>query len=107
MIEIKEQLLENMSFIDLFAGIGGFRLALESLGGHCVYSNEWDKYAQSVYFNNFGDVPEGDITQVDERNILIMIYFVLDFHVKLFRLVENNVVLKIVGEHFFLMWQEL
>lgn len=69
MIEIKEQLLENMSFIDLFAGIGGFRLALESLGGHCVYSNEWDKYAQSVYFNNFGDVPEGDITQVDERNI--------------------------------------
>ena len=69
MIEIKEKLLEGMSFIDLFAGLGGFRLALESLGATCVYSNEWDKFAQQVYNDNFGDIPEGDITQVDEKSI--------------------------------------
>lgn len=69
MIEIKKQWLKNMTFIDLFAGIGGFRLALESLGAKCVYSNEWDKHAQEVYYNNFGDMPEGDITKVDETTV--------------------------------------
>lgn len=68
-IEVKEKSLEGMTFIDLFAGLGGFRLALESLGAHCVYSNEWDKFAQQVYYENFGDVPDGDITQVDEKTI--------------------------------------
>ena len=48
MINIENKLLDGMSFIDLFAGLGGFRLALESLGAKCVYSNEWDKYAQEV-----------------------------------------------------------
>ena len=61
-----EKYLEGMTFIDLFAGIGGFRLALESLGGKCVYSNEWDKAAQETYLANFGEVPEGDITKVNE-----------------------------------------
>lgn len=69
MIEIKEKTLEGYTFIDLFAGIGGFRLALESLGAKCVYSNEWDIPAQEVYKTNFGDIPEGDITKVDERSI--------------------------------------
>lgn len=69
MIEIKEKLLEGYTFIDLFAGLGGFRLALESLGGKCVYSNEWDEPVQKVYAENFGDLPEGDITQVDEKTI--------------------------------------
>lgn len=69
MIDIQNKILEGMTFIDLFAGLGGFRLALESLGAKCVYSNEWDKYAQEVYSENFGDVPEGDITQVDEKSI--------------------------------------
>ena len=53
----------------MFAGLGGFRLALESLGAICVYSNEWDKAAQKVYKANFGDIPEGDITKVDEKSI--------------------------------------
>ena len=66
---MKEQLLKNYTFIDLFAGLGGFRLALESLGAKCVYSNEWDVPAQKVYQANFGDVPEGDITKVDEKTI--------------------------------------
>lgn len=69
MIEIKEKYLDGMTFIDLFAGIGGFRLALESLGARCVYSNEWDIQAQKVYANNFGEIPEGDITKVDEKTI--------------------------------------
>lgn len=69
MINVEEKLLKGYKFIDLFAGIGGFRIALESFGAQCVYSNEWDKYAQETYKMNFGDVPEGDITQVDEKNI--------------------------------------
>lgn len=69
MIEIKEKLLDGMTFIDLFAGLGGFRIALESLGASCVYSNEWDVPVQKVYKENFGEMPEGDITQVNEKNI--------------------------------------
>lgn len=69
MIDIENKLLDGMSFVDLFAGLGGFRLALESLGANCVYSNEWDKYAQEVYCQNFGEIPEGDITKVDEKSI--------------------------------------
>lgn len=69
MIGIKEKTLSNYTFIDLFAGLGGFRIALESLGAKCVYSNEWDKFAQTVYNDNFGDIPEGDITKVDENTI--------------------------------------
>ena len=57
MIEIKEQSLSGMTFIDLFAGLGGFRIALESLGARCVYSNEWDEPVQKVYADNFGDTP--------------------------------------------------
>lgn len=52
------------SFIDLFAGIGGMRLAFENAGGQCLYSNEWDKYCQQTYFANFGEQPDGDITKV-------------------------------------------
>ncbi len=69
MIEIKKQSLSGMTFIDLFAGLGGFRIALESLGARCVYSNEWDEPVQKVYADNFGDTPEGDITKVDEKTI--------------------------------------
>ena len=57
------------TFIDLFAGIGGMRIAYEKAGGHCVYSNEWNKYSQQTYFANFGEQPDGDITKVDARTI--------------------------------------
>ena len=60
---------EQFTFIDLFAGIGGMRIAFEGAGGHCVYSNEWNKYSQQTYFANFGEQPEGDITQVDAAHI--------------------------------------
>ncbi len=59
----------DLKFIDLFAGIGGFRLALESFNLECVYSNEWDIHAQITYKENFGELPDGDITKVDEKNI--------------------------------------
>lgn len=57
------------SFIDLFAGIGGMRIAFERNGGDCVYSNEWNKYSQQTYFANFGEHPDGDISKVDARII--------------------------------------
>lgn len=69
MIAIEKKYLKGYLFIDLFAGLGGFRIALESLGAKCVYSNEWDEHVQKVYADNFGDIPEGDITKVDENNI--------------------------------------
>lgn len=69
MIDVDKTLLAGYKFIDLFAGIGGFRLALSSLGADCVYTSEWDTNAQQVYTDNFGDVPDGDITKVDEHSI--------------------------------------
>lgn len=69
MIDINKKTLQGYTFIDLFAGLGGFRLALESLGAECVYSNEWDGPVGQVYANNFGEVPDGDITLVDEKTI--------------------------------------
>lgn len=60
---------KQFTFIDLFAGIGGFRLALESYGGKCVFSSEWDKYARIVYECNFGELPAGDITKIEEKDI--------------------------------------
>ncbi|MDY0266268.1 MAG: DNA mismatch endonuclease Vsr [Methanimicrococcus sp.] len=59
----------KFTFIDLFAGIGGFRIAFQNLGGKCVFSSEWDKYAQQTYEKNFGEVPFGDITKINERDI--------------------------------------
>lgn len=59
----------SFSFIDLFAGIGGFRVALENHGGKCVFSSEWDKNSQTTYYNNFGDVPSGDITKIKENKV--------------------------------------
>lgn len=61
--------IESYTFIDLFAGIGGMRLAFESAGGRCVYSNEWNKYSQQTYYANFGVQPDGDITKVVAEDI--------------------------------------
>lgn len=69
MIRISNKYLKGWRFIDLFAGLGGFRLALESLGAKCVYSNEWNISVQEVYNENFGEIPDGDITKVDEKTI--------------------------------------
>ena len=60
----------TFKFIDLFAGIGGFRLALQNLGGKCVYTSEWDKEAQRTYRANFGEVPFGDITKDETKKFI-------------------------------------
>lgn len=68
--EISEESKKHeFSFIDLFAGIGGFRLAMEDLGGRCVFSSEWDKQAQETYHANFEEYPKGDITEISEKEI--------------------------------------
>jgi DNA (cytosine-5)-methyltransferase 1 len=60
----------EFTFIDLFAGIGGFRIAFQKLGGKCVFSCEWDKYSQKTYEKNFGECPYGDVRQfTDPRKV--------------------------------------
>lgn len=59
----------DFKFIDLFAGIGGTRLAFERAGGECVFSSEWDKHCQKTYEANFGEIPHGDITKINEKQI--------------------------------------
>lgn len=59
----------SLKFIDLFAGIGGMRLAFEDDTTECVFSSEWDKYAQKTYQTNFGDTPFGDITEIKAKDI--------------------------------------
>ena len=58
-----------MRFIDLFCGIGGFRIGFESVKGDCVFSSDIDKFACETYNNNFGDYPLSDITLIDEKKI--------------------------------------
>lgn len=60
----------NFKFIDLFAGIGGFRLALQNTGGKCVYTSEWENAAKKTYQKNFGEVPFGDITKESTKNYI-------------------------------------
>lgn len=60
----------KFKFIDLFAGVGGFRLAMQNLGGKCVFTSEWDKEAQRTYRANFGEVPFGDITKEEVKKYI-------------------------------------
>src|SRR5690625_2666046 len=59
----------NYTFVDLFAGIGGVRIAFERQGAACVFSSDYDIHAQLTYYENHGVVPFGDITQIDEKFI--------------------------------------
>lgn len=60
----------DFKFIDLFAGIGGFRIAMQNLNGKCIFSSEWDKDAQKTYLLNFGEVPFGDITKEETKQFI-------------------------------------
>lgn len=59
----------TFTFIDLFAGIGGIRIPFQELGGKCVFTSEWDKFAQKTYHVNFGEMPAGDITKIASNDI--------------------------------------
>lgn len=59
----------SFDFIDLFAGIGGFRIAMQNAGGTCKFSSEWDSDAQKTYAANFGDIPTGDIRSIEAKDI--------------------------------------
>ena len=71
----------KFKFIDLFAGIGGLRLPFQELGGNCVFSSEWDKFAKKTYASNFGELPDGDITKISrelrrgERSVRMNLFF--------------------------------
>lgn len=60
----------KFKFIDLFAGIGGFRLAFQNLEGKCIFTSEWDKYSKQTYKANFGEIPFGDITKPETKNYI-------------------------------------
>jgi DNA (cytosine-5)-methyltransferase 1 len=62
-------LSKNLRFIDLFCGIGGFRLAFERAGAKCVFSSDWDKFSRQTYAANFGETPHGDIHSVAVADI--------------------------------------
>ena len=66
---LPEHPLKNFKFIDLFAGIGGIRIPFDELGAKCVFTSEWDKFAQITYQANFGEKPHGDITQIQAKDI--------------------------------------
>ncbi|WP_413512824.1 DNA cytosine methyltransferase [Myroides odoratus] len=61
---------DNFKFIDLFAGIGGIRMAFQNVGGKCVFSSELDTYAQLTYYTNYGEIPFGDITKEDVKQYI-------------------------------------
>ena len=69
MLKIKDKLLSNYSFIDLFSGIGGFHYALSSYGAKCVFASDINKYASNVYEKNFNLKPFGDITKINTKDI--------------------------------------
>lgn len=60
----------KFTFIDLFAGMGGFRLGMQAQGGKCVFSSEWNKFAQRTYFANYGEMPFGDITKESTKSFV-------------------------------------
>lgn len=61
--------MDKLKIIDLFAGIGGIRLGFEKIGAKCVFSSEWDKHAQDMYEENYGERPFGDINNIDPKDI--------------------------------------
>lgn len=68
-MSLKKEHDYKFRYIDLFAGIGGLRLPFQELGGMCVFTSEWDKFAQKTYLENFHETPSGDITKIHPQDI--------------------------------------
>lgn len=69
-VPFPEPVKPKFKFIDLFAGIGGFRIAMQELGGKCIFTSEWDEQAKKTYEANFGEVPFGDITKDETKRFI-------------------------------------
>lgn len=69
-VPFPEPVTPTFKFIDLFAGIGGFRIAMQNLGGKCVFTSEWDEQAKKTYQANFGELPFGDITKPETKSFI-------------------------------------
>ena len=97
----------DFTFIDLFAGIGGMRLALQGLNGKCVFSSEWDQQAQITYRTNFGEVPFGDITKIDADDIQKHDVLVAGFPCQAFSYAGNKLGFEDIRPQRFLMLKKL
>ena len=82
--------MRGFKFIDLFAGIGGFRLAMQSQGGNCVFSSEWDSQAQITYKANFEKYQKGTSLKLKNRTFLNMIFSAAVSHAKHLAYPENK-----------------
>ena len=99
----------TFKFIDLFAGIGGFRIAMQNVGGKCVYTSEWNKDAKKTYRENFGEIPFGDITKTETKNYIPTEFDVLcaGFPCQAFRMQVIKKAFPIREEHCFLTLNKL
>lgn len=90
-------------FVDLFAGIGGFRLGFEKVGFQCVFSSEIDNHAREMYQLNFGDLPFGDIKKIELESIPHFDILLAGFPCQPFSIAGEKKVLTILGVHYFLI----
>ena len=103
-------LKNKINYIDLFAGIGGFHIALSNFNTNCVFASEWDKNCQDVYFENFNIDPMEILRRLMKKKYHHMIFYVLVFHVNhLVRQVIKEVLKKIMNleEICFLLYEIL
>lgn len=96
----------RFTFIDLFAGIGGFRMAFQNLGGQCVFSSEWDAQAQKTYLANYGEIPFGDITLEQTKRFIPDDFDILcaGFPCQAFSLAGKRLGFEETEERCFLTW---
>jgi DNA (cytosine-5)-methyltransferase 1 len=94
-------------FADLFAGIGGFRIAFQNLGCKCVFSSEIDPYSRKTYQTNFGDVPDGDITLIPAAQIPDHDILTAGFPCQAFSIAGRKAGFEDARGRFFLRLQEL
>ena len=99
--------MEKLKFIDLFCGIGGFRLSLESFGHHCVFSSDSDKDARETYIANFGESPVGDITKIEASVIPEHQILCGGFPCQPFSISGNQGAFKMLAEPYFTKFCEL